>query len=65
MTLGILGLILAAFALGSAATAYYVRRWAYKLGYRDGAHDLDDVRADLYDAEQQMNALAWQQRRAA
>lgn len=64
MTYGLLGLILAAFALGAAATAYYVRRWAYQLGYRDGAHDLDDLRADLYDAEQQMNALRFYRRAA-
>jgi hypothetical protein len=64
MTLGILGLILAAFAIGSAATAYYVHRWAYQLGYRDGAHDLDDLRAELYDAEQQMAALRYFRRAA-
>lgn len=37
----------------------------YQQGYRDGAHDLDDLKAELHDVEQQMWALGQQRRRVA
>lgn len=64
MTIAMLALILLAFAVGAAVTAYYVRRWAYQLGYRDGAHDLEDTKADVADLEQRFYALSTQRRAA-
>lgn len=72
MNITILGLVLLAFAVGAAATAYYVRRWAYQLGYdhghdmghaagwAEGAHDLEDIQAELADLEQRFHALSVQ-----
>ena len=61
----ILGLILLAFASGAAAAAYYVRHWAYQQGYRDGACDLEDTKADVADLEERFYALSTQRRAAA
>jgi hypothetical protein len=63
-TLGLLTLTLGGPVVAASITARYARRFGYQQGYRDGAHDLEDTKADVADLEQRFYALSTQRRAA-
>jgi hypothetical protein len=64
VTLAILGLILAGLAAGAAIGAHFGRKHGYRQGSRAAEIEVDHLRGELYDAEQQMNALRYFRRAA-